>query len=309
MISRVNGDPHRDKAHIHASDLAKADFCPREIFFRVSNEPITDPQANPSFNMETIFEEGHEIHRKWQTWLWEMGVLYGMWHCHGCEHEWWAVAPNECPSCHEYKDIISYREIPIEVKQYRLIGHADGASHDGKGKVLIEVKSVGVGTLRFEAPSLYEAYTAGASLDSIWKKIKRPFASHLIQGLIYLWALGDEYDEIVFIYEFKPNQQVKEFRVRKSNDLIARLLDDCKSIVQGLRSGFPPYRPDWATASTGPKCRSCVYRSTCWGLEQEDAGEEGEHTEDGGGRTKVVVRKSAGARKSAIKRARTPTKA
>lgn len=296
MVSRMHGDPTRDKRHIHPSDLAKADFCRREIYFRVSGEPITDPQRNPSFQMETIFEEGHEIHRKWQTWLWEMGVLYGLWFCLACETEWWDVSPKDCIKCKVGRDLLVYMELPIEVPSFHLIGHADGAIHDGKGNALLELKSVGIGTLRFEAPQLYEKYVAGASLDSIWKAIRRPFASHIIQGQLYLWALED-YDEIVFIYEFKPNQSVKELRMRKNPDVIASLLEDCRAITGGLRSGFPPWRPDWAQTPDGPKCKSCVYRSACWGLEQEDDGEEASEP-----RTRVAVRKSASARRRARRR-------
>lgn len=300
MKSRINGDIHRDTDHIHPSEMAKADWCPRETYFRMSHEPITDPDANPSFQMESIFEEGHEIHRKWQGWFWQMGVLYGWWECLGCEHYWEDLSPQHCPSCGEDKDIIRYREVPISVPSHMLLGHSDGAVHDGLGgNVLIEVKSIGVGTLRFEAPTLHQLYLEGTDLKDIWKKIKRPFASHLIQGLIYLWA-KPEYDEIVFIYEYKANQSVKEFRVRRNDAIIARHLASCQGIVKALRSGFPPYRPDWATEPDSPKCKSCVYRTMCWGLEQDDADQAGESVEQ---RRLVAVRKSSGGRKGAIKRA------
>jgi len=297
MKSRVNGDWWRDTAHIHPSEMAKADWCPRETYFRMTNEAITDPVTNPSFQMESIFEEGHEIHRKWQTWFWEMGVLYGWWMCVACGHEWEACSPQICPRCFAIKDAVSYLEVPIEVPEYQILGHSDGAIHDAKGKVLIEVKSVGVGTLRFEAPDLHQKVVEGMDLKEVWKRIRRPFAAHLIQGQLYLWAMP-EYDEIVFIYEFKPNQSVREFRVRRQPQIIADRLASCKDIVHGLRSGFPPYRPDWATSAEGPKCKSCVYRTTCWGLEQDNGDQEAIES-----RTVVRVRKSAGGIKGAKRRA------
>ena len=36
--------------------------------------------------MENVFAEGHAIHAKYQTWLWEMGVLFGDWLCLDCGH-------------------------------------------------------------------------------------------------------------------------------------------------------------------------------------------------------------------------------
>jgi CRISPR/Cas system-associated exonuclease Cas4 (RecB family) len=299
MKSHADDDAYQDTGYVHASEMAKADWCPRETWFRIMGEKVSDPQANPSFQMESIFEEGHEIHRKWQGWLWEMGVLYGWWYCHGCEHYWEALSPSTCPECGEYKDIIEFKEVPVTVEEYRFLGHADGAVHDGKGKILIEVKSIGVGTLRFEAPTLHAQYLAGMDIKDIWKKIRRPFASHLIQGNLYLWAMP-EYEAIVFIYEYKPNQSVKEFVIRRNESLIAWRLSACKDIVRGLRSGFPPYRPNWATEPDGPKCKSCVYRSACWGLERAtDAGEEEQHQE----KRRVLVRQSTGGVKGAKRRA------
>jgi CRISPR/Cas system-associated exonuclease Cas4 (RecB family) len=251
--------------------MAKQDWCPRETFFRMIGEPKTDPEDNPSFNLESIFEEGHEIHRKWQRWFWEMGVLFGWWKCIGCDHKWEGLSPDRCPHCGEDKDLIEYREVPIYDEDLMVIGHSDGAIHDNKGKVLIEVKSIGVGTLRFDAPLLHKQYTEKTiTLQEVWKKIRKPFNSHLRQGLIYL-HLKPEYEAIVFIYEFKPNQQAQEFVVRRNDAIIAPLLASCKEIKSALRSGFPPRRPDWAASADGPKCKSCPYRSTCWGLEIKDA--------------------------------------
>ena len=297
MKSRVNGDINRDVAHIHPSEMAKADWCPRETYFRMTNEPQSDPEANPSFQMETIFEEGHEIHRKWQTWFWEMGTLFGWWMCVACGEEWEALSPHTCPFCGAIRDAIVYLEVPIEDDEYQVLGHSDGAVHDRKGKVLIEIKSVGIGTLRFEAPELYQKHIEGLDLKEVWKRIRRPFAAHIIQGLLYL-HFKPEYDEIVFIYEFKPNQSVREFRVRRSESVIADRLAMCKDIVRGLRSGFPPYRPDWATGEDGPKCKGCVYRTTCWGLEQE-------HGEATSTQSLVRIRKSGSSVKGAKRRATT----
>jgi rubrerythrin len=301
-ISRTALESKRDTTHIHPSEMAKTDWCPRETFFRISEEPKSDEEAGASFNMENVFEEGHEIHRKWQSWFWEMGVLFGWWECLGCEHYWEALSPQVCPRCFEDKDIIRYREVPIYSQRYRIMGHADGAIHDAKGKVLIEIKSIGVGTLRFDAPHLHQQYQDGKlTLLDVWKKIRRPFNSHLRQGNLYL-KLMPEYEAIVFIYEYKPNQGVREFVVGRNSAITDPLLASCTEIINALRSGFPPDRPDWATDADALKCRSCPYRSTCWGIKETHA--------DPPAQTRVIrIRKSQGGAKGARRRLGAATQA
>src|SRR5215510_5840577 len=73
----LDPDPERDRSFLHPSDMAKSDWCYRADFYRMTGAPESKEHVrNPSFRMENIFEEGHDIHHKWQTWLWEMGNLY-----------------------------------------------------------------------------------------------------------------------------------------------------------------------------------------------------------------------------------------
>ena len=81
-----------------------------------------------------------------------------------------------------------------------IIGHADGIVSDKKGRTLIEIKSVGLGTIRWEAPDLYNQYTTERlSIDDVWKKLRQPFASHVRQRMLYMHCTGIH--ELVFLYE------------------------------------------------------------------------------------------------------------
>ena len=79
-------------------------------------------------------------------------------------------------------------------------------------------------TLAFEAPRLYQRYLDGQSAEDIWFEINRPFPSHMRQGQLYLWMAWPVYERIVFLYEFKPTQQAKEFVVEYNKSLTGRPL-------------------------------------------------------------------------------------
>lgn len=293
-------DLERRSDVLHPSEMAKAEWCWRESFYELSHVPISDKPRNPSFTMENIFEEGSTIHRKWQGWLREIGVLYGLWHCRDCQFHWYDTSPSHCAYCESPR--IRYGEVPLLAKDLGIGGHADGGLVTDTFR-LLEIKSVSIGTLRFEAPDLYQRYLDGDSLDKIWMEIKRPFPAHLRQGIMYLYLSARfrelEYPdmtfvdppgaaEIVFIYEWKPTQKVKEFVVKYNPRMIERMIAGAQWVWEGMEVGRPPKRPKWAQNEDGPICRSCPFRSTCWHLavESEPDGNQG-HQE-----TPVILRKS-----------------
>ena len=155
-------------------------------------------------------------------------------------------------------------------------GHADLGIHDLDGWTgLGEVKSIGIQTLRFEAPRLYNRYQDNnETLESVWWKINRPFPSHIKQGQLYLWLAWPRYESMVFIYESKWNQEAKEFVVEYNKDLIAPILEIAREVSQCVRVGMVPDRPVWASEPDGKTCKSCEYRRTCWSLEPEHVDEE-----------------------------------
>jgi hypothetical protein len=136
-----------------------------------------------------------------------------------------------------------YKEIPLNAEQENLIvGSSDGGIpvHG----TLVELKSVGAGTLRFEEPELLRSHThktiSGKSLidyDGLWRGINRPFASHQRQGQIYLWLCryaGLDFDRVTFVYESKFTQGAKEFVVRRRESIIESLVDSAYEIKAAL---------------------------------------------------------------------------
>ena len=104
VMRSMNGDTRPDDhsmQYMHPSDMVKPDWCGRHDYYRIIGAPTErkDPGANPSFRMNNVFAEGHAIHGKWQTWLWEMGYLVGDFKCKECGHRWYDISPKECQFC------------------------------------------------------------------------------------------------------------------------------------------------------------------------------------------------------------------
>jgi CRISPR/Cas system-associated exonuclease Cas4 (RecB family) len=265
-VMRAMANDGADRRHdvMHPSEMSHRDWCGRHDYFRIVGTPSEkESMANPSFRMNNVFAEGHQIHGKYQDWLWEMGVLFGRWLCLSCHAQWDDTSPRQCPTCGSPR--LMYREVPL---QRDLVGgHSDGAVHgldewDG----LIEVKSIGMGTLRMEAPRMYQRYLDGETLENVWWKIQRPFTTHVKQGQLYLWMAWPRYEEICFLYESKFHQQVKEFVVAYNPAMIAPILETAREVTRAVAQGLPPSRPAWAEDSDSKICKSCPYRRACWNL-------------------------------------------
>ena len=281
---------------MHPSDLCKPDWCPRHDYYRIVGTPSEKKaSANPSFRMSNVWSEGTAIHAKFQQWLWEMKVLFGDWECRECGHRYGALSPTECQFCQSPR--LTYREVPMRKNQMMVEGHADGAIHADWYRGLIEIKSIGVNSWRFDAPRLWNRYEAGESAEEIWKSINRPFASHLRQGQLYLWLSWPAYEQIIFIYESKFHQQTKEFLVTYNKSLIDPILEDVRDVSQSVRAGMPPDRPSWATDPVVKVCTGCEYRGTCWQLGAHNGSTEASP------RTKevVIARGSSYRRKRALR--------
>jgi len=272
-------DEERDQTMLHPSDMCKSDWCYRADYYRMTGTRVDDTKGvSPSFRLENVWAEGHTIHRKWQTWLWEMGALYGVFECRQCEERWWDRAPKDCYYCGAAREFLRYKEVPLTAPHLHIGGHADGGLwwDDSEPFRLLEVKSININSLRFDAPELYERYLNNDSLDKIWMEINRPFPVHVRQGALYLYMATRGVPEVpipkemVFLYEWKPNQDVKEFTVVYNARLVERALAGAQLVTDALDIGRPPPRPRWAADEQVATCRSCAYRMTCWKIREHD---------------------------------------
>jgi hypothetical protein len=234
LISKPR-DTSRRTDVLHPSDMVGEDWCHRASYFHLmGKEPLST--RNVSLRMASVFEEGHGIHAKWQRWFQEMGTLYGKWYCIECEEEFWGGS-----DCHDGP--LEYREVPLFYEPLRISGHSDGWLVNLGNPLMLEIKSIGMGTLRWEVPGLLKEN--GNDMDKTWAAIKAPFEKHINQVQIYmklaeLLGYPDVPQEAVLIYENKANQETKEFVVPKSDFGIAHLFDAAAMIVEAVKTGVPP---------------------------------------------------------------------
>ena len=220
---------------LHPSEMVGSDWCHRASYFQLQGEEPISARTN-SFRLASVFAEGHAIHAKWQSWLQDMGVLFGKWYCYECEEFFWGGS-----DCHDGP--LVYREVPLFYEPLRIYGHSDGWLTGLGDPMMLEIKSVGVGTLRWEAPELL--MDNDNDFDKAWKAINAPFMKHIMQVQIYMKLAEllnyENYpQEAVIIYENKANQEAKEFVVKKSDFGISHLFDAAAMIVKALKTNTPP---------------------------------------------------------------------
>jgi hypothetical protein len=254
---------------VHPSELCKANWCSRRAFYRISGVPESNPEKISALSHQ-IFEEGHLINEKWQGWMWDLGLLKGMYWCHHCGNYWWDQAPDECPKCHQERWGLRYREVPVIDEEMMVAGRADGQipsfddPDDPDADELVETKSIGPGTIRFERPELFRRYdNHEITLEQMWKEIKRPFVSHSKQAMFYAKIRG--LTRVRFIYEWKPYQAVKVFVVSLNEGYIEDMIEAALDTAWAVRNNRTPRRPSAADADAEHSfCKGCPYLDHCW---------------------------------------------
>ena len=236
-------DTSRATNVIHPSAMVKNDWCHRAEYYELQGAEPAPSKYAASMKQMLVFEEGHRIHHRWQNWFGDMGKLYGKWYCHGCGATEWALSSDlthdkDCDSW-------SYREVPVSSPAHGIQGHADGWLKGFNDDLLLEVKSVGEGTIRWEDPQFLRENDN--DFKKAWKALKQPFPVHIAQAQVYMKLLeinppsdGPTPQEAVFIYESKVDQEVKEFVIPKSDFGITPLFEAAERIMTAIDKQQPP---------------------------------------------------------------------
>jgi hypothetical protein len=251
LLQRPVGD--RSTTVLHPSEIIKKDFCRRASFFLLSGH--TKIAEKPALRLQSIFDEGHTIHAKWQRWFQEMGVLHGKFSCAACNHITWGTSPEECESCGAPWYKLTYDEVTLHDDVLRIKGHTDGWIKGIGDDTLIEIKSIGPGTIRAESPQLF--MDADGDFMKAWSNVRRPFSSHIMQGQMYLELMkrmGHAVNEIVFLYELKADQSYKEFSIKADFELVRHIFDMCEKVVESVDAGVAPD----CNNNPGGTCKQCA---------------------------------------------------
>jgi hypothetical protein len=248
LLKSFGPDESRDPTVIHPSEMAKAEWCLRATYTRIMSGSWPPDKEKFNYVRENIFATGNDIHEKWQTRMIAAGFeVWGDWECLICEARiHGSLHPGTDTPCFARIDgphIWKYDEVTLDAKRELLItGHADVGVIDD---FLVEIKSVGLGTIRIDAPDLLKAHQEGKHTDltGLWRAIRRPLKSHLIQGDVYLHlahVLGLPFSRIVYLYEFKPNQMTKEFVIEYSPERSGKLIAKADIVRYAVESGVAP---------------------------------------------------------------------
>lgn len=253
-------DASRATDVIHPSAMIKPDWCHRAEYYHLQGFVPAPPKRKASLKQLLVFEEGHRIHARWQSWFGQMGKLYGAWKCSTCMWTVWGLSDEihkesaDCPNCGFFANW-SYKEVPVSSPEHGIQGHADGWLKGFGDDLLLEIKSVGEGTFSWEDRVYWQS--VGEDFKKAWDGLRNPFSTHVLQAQVYMKLLEimdptNFPQEAVFIYEAKPTQEVKEFIIPKDDFGISHLFDEAAMIMRAIKAGTPP------SCNVGPNgCYKC----------------------------------------------------
>lgn len=251
-------DTSRRTDVLHPSAMVKDDWCHKASYYELQGAEPAPSKYKASLKQAMVFDEGHHIHHRWQTWFKEMDRLFGKYRCLECNEIFMGV-----PSDHDPKigpEGYEYLEVPLYYEPLRISGHADGWLVNFGDPLLLEIKSVGIGTLRWEAPDLF--FKHDGNFEKIWKDLEAPFYTHIQQAQMYmklmeLIGFENAPQEALILYESKATQDVKEFVVPKSDFGVAPLFEAAQMIVDAISVGVPPE----CNINGAAGCRSCNHHT------------------------------------------------
>jgi hypothetical protein len=243
LQQRPKGDRRTDV--LHPSEIIKPSWCKRGSFFLLKGYPKV--AANPTLRLQVIFDEGHYIHAKWQRWFQEMGIIHGKFKCDVCDSITFGTSPQECEVCQAPWQKLIYDEVTMIDNDLHIAGHTDGWVKNLGKDTLIEIKSIGPGTLRAMAPQLMSE--ANGDFMKAWGQVRRPFGEHILQGQMYLELMyrmgmkdaeGEPINEIVFLYELKADNSFKEFPVKRDYELVRHIFEAAEALAKRLEEDNAP---------------------------------------------------------------------
>ena len=240
--------PARSTSVLHPSEICKDGWCPRAAYHKLVSPPVRE---SVTFKQRLVFENGHSSHRRFQRWLGGAGRLEGYWVCQMCDWRFYQRGNPTCGNCGAKR--CAYDELPIADPARLIEGSTDGLLYEDDA--VLEIKTVGLGTVRYASPQLLRSNTHTVDgrqiidAERIWDSIRRPFADHVRQGSIYTHCLRlkpehRSVNKIVFLYEWKATNDIKEFVVRFNEQLIRPVLIRAEQIAAAVngRGQIPPCR-------------------------------------------------------------------
>ena len=260
--------PNMDRKHGWNSPSSNGTCYRARYYNRVGLSPV---DTFPPRTLR-IFSNGHDAHARIQEYLARSGILL-------------------------------MEEVPIFNKKYKVIGHGDGLVDISPTEVaLIEIKTInskGFQSLKDE-PQEKHTYQAQIYLEILermrqfiledtnneqvllqeymdflntfvpdgkkyTKEEKLVFNCNEMTTAIYkLKRVTKPITKIIFLYENKDTQELKEIHQDKNPTLIKGVLEDYEVLNEYVENKIEPERPPSATTRGCNFCRWCDYKINCW---------------------------------------------
>lgn len=261
--SMAGWEPARDHSQVHASDLTKPDFCPREFCLcdTTGKKPkgqFIGTSLRATFDLGKALQE--LLNHKWGA-KWCMGT----WKCLHCGSVYkFCHKPEACDDCLRH-DFQYFEELFIH--KYGFTGSLDYIFHNWVGPCKVtEVKTI---------------------VKDDFKKLVAPLAEHRLRTVLYLeMALEDktrgkffnkEEASVLYICKgfgaadgslkeaglsdsgFSP---FKEYIVKRDPELVAPIIEKGKQVYDFRKGGVLPARI--CPTSLCKRAKDCPVRVQCW---------------------------------------------
>jgi hypothetical protein len=251
-----------DERRYHIFHPSAWGYCQRKVAYQYYNEKdkfLKFSEADVDPRVMRIFDNGHAIHDRWQSYLDKAGVLRGNWRCEKCSSVYGTEnkigifnpsrAENWKCSCGATGQL-SYQELIVKSPpQYNFEGHTDGV--------------IDLTQSRFATKSPLDVFVV--DMKSINKdqfnELAEAKQEHVIQVNIYMWIL--DLKGAVLVYECKDNQAVKEFFCPRDENMIERIKAEALLMVSALHARKIPPRPAGFSRTKYP-CKGCEFMSYCY---------------------------------------------
>lgn len=188
--------------------------------------------------------------------------------------------------------ILLLDEAPVFNVEHQIMGHTDGLLLDGDRLAILEIKSINSGGFKLLndakeehklQASLYmycidemrKQVLLGKELDLIYgyqqklnefikgnekvtkeQKIKR-YMAIFEKTIALLKKYPKPIQKIIFLYECKDTQELKEFPYMRDKDVVDFVISKCDTVNNFVKEGILPEKEE------SPFCKWCNYRGVC----------------------------------------------
>jgi len=270
-----NGD--RDMTHFHASQWDK---CHRQIayhyYYAKGYIDLDESSIKNTIDakLERIFENGHNVHARWNRYFRNTNAILGCWRCVQCKKligddlALGCLEPNKPCSC-GCKEDYKYEEVGFFDEETMWGGHVDAILDIDLYRKYQKSFLLKIDDTDKEVETQNADKYLIVDLKSInpmqFNKLENPLPGHITQMQIYLYLSNLKYGK--FIYEDKGSQSTKEYLVVRDEHMLAVKKEEAiwlKFVLTNDDKGVRRLPNRKYNSRSHRDCLRCKFRGDCW---------------------------------------------